>query len=303
MVIIVMKEKEFEVIIKTLEGSTVSATDLSLITNSIYNSKEEAKKYKRIFHCTRSDVLKKIIETKEFWLRNIQEVNDEGEKKSIDVLDYRNSYYVACFTYENNVSEEHWKEYADEDLSDGVLFSVKREWFKKSAVFMDDNNVKAEEEDYRIYSNYEEAINKGLNNNLDTTPFYIMDIEFYKVIYDDNLKLKIGRPCVWTIGDNKYAVELFLPEAAGIVKCKKGPCHRPRKETYEKSWEDEKEIRLKIGISQKPNFYSSKIAVKLTENAFDEFEIRFSPKYDRDKKESYLRELKLLCPTSKITVL
>ena len=49
--------------------------------------------------------------------------------------------------------------------------------------------------------------------------------------------------------------------------------------------------------------YYSKVAVPLKENAFDEFDIRFNPKFPDSEKVGYLREMHDLLPESKITVL
>ena len=88
-----------------------------------------------------------------------------------------------------------------------------------------------------------------------------------------------------------------------------GLCERFGRDPYPKDWSSEKEIRLKIGIWQgahvdkKLDFFFPKIAVKLSPDAFDAFDIRFSPDFDDERKITYLEELCTLLPDSEINIL
>ena len=80
---------------KQLEGSVLSVPDNDILNSS----KQEAKEYNKLFHCTSAEALLSIIKYREFWLNSLKWVNDKDEKKRIDVPKFENSYYVACFTY------------------------------------------------------------------------------------------------------------------------------------------------------------------------------------------------------------
>ena len=80
------------------------------------------------------------------------------------------------------------------------------------------------------------------------------------------------------------------------------------KETYEKDWSAEKEVRLKVGVQQYSNVkngyeihdgmimdkgFFPKIAVPITSEAFDTIKIRFSPNFvNHEKFIEKIREIK-----------
>ncbi len=103
-----MNNKLFESIKEQLVGSSLK-TD-GFVTdniNFVNQLKSEADSYEWLYHCTNSTAFLSILNNQEFWLTNIKCVNDKEEAERIDVEEYENSYYVACFTYENNISQEH----------------------------------------------------------------------------------------------------------------------------------------------------------------------------------------------------
>ena len=291
---------------KQLEGSVLSVQDNDILNSS----KQEAKEYNKLFHCTSAEALLSIIKYREFWLNSLKWVNDKDEKKRIDVPKFENSYYVACFTYENQIPNEHWTEYGNSDS--GVLFSVKKEWFLKDIVFMSGDNQKNENDIFTIYPSSKMALDikikeqaKGRNYN----PFSIFDFDFYKIIYDDKLVYNIENAGSINIHGEKCAAIAQNPAMAGIIKKTSGLCERFGRDPYPKDWSSEKEIRLKIGIWQgahvdkKLDFFFPKIAVKLSPDAFDAFDIRFSPDFDDERKITYLEELCTLLPDSEINIL
>ncbi|MDO4548630.1 MAG: hypothetical protein Q4D04_11060 [Clostridia bacterium] len=282
----------------------------------VKESKDKANKHKWLYHCTTTNALFSIITQMEFWLSNLKCVNDKEEAKRINIHEYESTYYVSSFTYEDNVLNEHWREYGSED--DGILIGVKKEWFKQDAVFMTSGGTKCC--GHKIFLNRKLCEQKMLSDllieNRITNPFYINSFDFYQVVYNDYLKRKVcGDGITFQDGKNCPA-EFIVPEVAGIIKSCKGECKRNEKETYIKDWCSEKEVRLKVGIQQmritpsgNPIYDGSimkwaffpKIAVPLTNNAFDQVRIRFSPNYSN--KSECLRRIEKLLPSSKIEIL
>ena len=95
-----------------------------------------------------------------------------------------------------------------------------------------------------------------------------------------------------------------------------GISRRPGKKPREKDWTTEKEVRLKIGIQQleifsngyeihdgivmKTDFFP-KIAVPVSERAFDTVKIGFAPRFQERKR--FLEEIQQLLPESIIEVI
>jgi len=252
-----------------------------------------------------------IIKNKEFWLSNLKNVNDKEECKKIDVDEYKNSFFVGCFTYADDILDEHWKEYGTYD--NGVLFSVKESWFNKSATFMTSSNQKMDEDGFRIFSSMQKAMEikieeQNLNNRI-VHPYFIFDFNFYQIICDDNLVKNISGDGTLTIDDKILGMQTLVPYIGGLVKDTNGICSRWDCKPYYKDWTSEKEVRLKVGID---NVYYNmnnlpiifpKIAVSLNEEAFKQFRLRFGPTVSQEQKKFFLEELKRLLPTSEIEVL
>lgn len=257
------------------------------------SAKTAADQYEKIYHCTNAEAFVSIIKNKEFWLSNLSEVNDSDETKKIDDSRFKDKIFVDCFTYEDNIHHEHWKEYG----ADGVLFSVKKKWFEKK------NAEGIEAGRTQIYSSRELAFKKAKSDwekGLTYIPrFYIVGFSFLKVFYDDSLVIKMKEA-------NSYYAVTFSP-IAGILKNVKGLCERNGKPKYIKDWSDEKEIRLRVIIisdtGEDKILPFKKIAVKLTDDCFDELEIRFSPFLSPGKKEKIKKEVEVLLPNSKLAFL
>jgi len=294
-----MVEKELSNSVINLEGSTFNLGNDNL--NFIENAKYNAKQHEYLFHCTSMDVLLSIIKNKEFWLTNLKYVNDIEEYNRINKSEYENSFYVACFTYENDIPKSHWIEYGT--LDNGILFSVKRDWFDKSITLLTDLNQEMSEP--RIYPSFNKAIESG-----DNPCYFNFEFDFYQIIYDNDLKKKIYGNGKLISGENELNMKSVVPSVAGIIKNKSGICERRESTPYEKDWSSEKEVRLKLGIMSPNDLMkgpsspiSTKIAVSLNDNAFEKFQIRFSPKISEEKKESFIKELYKLLPSSNIKIL
>lgn len=293
---------------KKLEGARVN-----LRNDNLYFAKEaknKANQHELLYHCCSMEAMLSIIENREFWLSNLKLVNDKEECEKIDVLEFRNSFYVGCFTYDDNVPDEHWKEYGTYD--DGVLFSVKKEWFSRNATFMTSTNQKMNGDFEFIFTSEENAIEYKIReqkrNNRIIHPFFIFDFNFYQVIYDDHLVKDISGKCELTLNDKVYKGRSLSPHVAGIIKSRSGMCSRWGNEPYEKDWTTEKEVRLKVGINNVFNNMNEqpifpKVAVPLNHEAFKEFKIRFSSMASHEKRNEFMIKLKKLLPTSIIEIL
>lgn len=312
-----MKEQFLNNIRKQLEGKVISTGNVVSNKKFIQQSRKEANNYEWLYHCTNTSALLSILNNREFWLTNLKLVNDKEEAERIDVPEYEKSYYVTCFTYDNNIPCEHWEEYGN--MSDGVLIGIKKQWFLRSAYFMDGENRKSYEDFFEIYANRYNALNfikKEEDNGRIVNPFYINEFSFYKIIYDDNLRKSIKGMCSVELSDGIVQGRTLTPEIAGIVKSTHGLSTRTGKDTYEKDWSSEKEVRLKVGVQQFHNFkneyetynemivdegFYPKISVPITDEAFDIIKIRFSPFFTN--KDEFIEKIKEIQPKSTIQVL
>lgn len=282
-----------------LEGSIISIPKLSEYRDIIRKSKEGANEYKYLYHCTNIEGLKGMIDSNLFWLSNLQCVNDREEANRISLPDYEKEYYVGCFTYEDDVPKSHWLEYGN--LSDGVLFSVKRNWFNFSeSRFLNDAN--------RIVEMIEFTEKTEALNHIIGSYIYIDKVDFYKIIYNDELILDMQMEASIQNGDEVIEGGCFIePEIIGIIKKRSGTCMRENRAIYEKVWEDEKEVRIKLMTASvdgsKKLFWTKKLSVPFSKDAFDEINLRFSPECDETRKEELCRCILNKYPQCKITIL
>lgn len=75
-------------------GSAISTAEAMKNMEFVKKSKEEANKYKWLYHCTSIDALFSMIEYREMWLSNMQVVNDKEEVAHIDFKEYEKSYML-----------------------------------------------------------------------------------------------------------------------------------------------------------------------------------------------------------------
>lgn len=307
--------KALGVLAKSLEGKVISADSAIENLHFIRESKELAQTHDWLYHCTTASALKSILRNREFWLSNLKCVNDDEEAERIDVPEYENKYYVCCFTYDPWISDEHWEEYGSE--SGGVLIGIKTKWFLRKAIFMCGDNSKNDDKFTKIAPNYDEALSiKSTEQQKGrvTNPFYISSFDFYQIKYDDELVKNISG--IGYIGGNETQGRTLTPEIAGIIKSTHGMCKRQGKEAHDKDWTTEKEVRLKVGIQQLEIFtngheihdgmimktiFFPKIAVPVSDEAFDVLKISFAPQF-RDRK-GFLEEMRQLLPESVIEVI
>lgn len=296
--------------IENVNGDIICPESMNML-RLIEKSKNEAMKYEWLFHCTKSENLLSIIKSRTFWLSEIKHTNDKMEFQQIDVDTYKNSYYIACFSLESRLSDPHWKEYSDTSMTNGILFGVKRDWFTKKINFMNSENNKADIEMLKIYEGYNEALNEKIRKQKENRiiePYYILNYGFYKIIYDNEINVKIRTKGKFH-GVDMPCFNILIPSAIGIVKRTDGICSRNGMNPYNKSWVDENEVRLKVQIesfSQKFNAidcYFPKISVSLSNEAFNDLKIKFSPYFDQTKKVEYIDTLENLLPNSKIEVI
>ena len=165
---------------------------------------------------------------------------------------------------------------------------------------------------WKIISDKETALNFKMHeqqNRHIVYPFYIEDYGFYKVFYDDDLSPKIKGAGRLITNSGTIFGTAIVPSVAGIVKRSKGI---DNKTGFAVDWKDESEIRLKLCIVQmklgNENVYKNdpfcpKVAISLNENAFSDFDIRFSPNFSDDRKRDILEEIGKLIPNSTIKII
>ncbi len=248
-----------------------------------------AEAYDKLYHCTSIEALFSIIKNKSFRLSNLNRVNDCEEIKNINDARLRDKVFIACFTYENNIDQKHWEEYGND--TDGVLFSVKKEWFLKKVSPL-------QNKDFTIYDSRDIAMNQISRDligsrNTEGPYYHIGNFDFLKVKYVDK---KIG------VQDVESKISVTYLQYAGIVKDREGVCSRPNKESYLKNWEEEKEIRLRInlGTTGEQQVPFDRVEIELDKTAFDEFEVRFAPSVDETRIIEVRNKLKELLPSSNI---
>lgn len=295
-----------------LVGAKVESTELIENNRFIFESKEAAKKHEWLYQCTTVESLKNILKSREIWLSNLKSVNDSEEVKRITIPEFERSFFVACFTYSDDISKDHWKEYGKEE--NGVLYGFKEDWVLKKAELIRDSGDKVRDDDFKIYSNFDEAIKATWDASIAISkrichPYYICDFGFYQIIYNDDLKREMSGKCALNFGDSILNGGRFItPGAVGIIKNTHGMCKRPNAEVYDKDWTTEKEVRLKVGI--KSNYdqlpekvFFPKMAVKLKEEAFSELRIRFSPLMTEENRNRNIKDLKELLSNAVVNVL
>lgn len=189
-----------------LEGSVITIPRLNEYRDIIRKSKAAAKEYQYLYHCTSIEGLKGMLNSNSFWLSNLQCVNDKEEANRIGLPEYEKEYYVGCFTYEDNVPRSHWLEYGN--LSDGVLFSVKRDWFNfAESRFLDDSNNIVE---MIKFTEKREALKHIIGSYI-----YIDRVDFYKIIYDNDLILDMKTEASIQNGDEEK-IQLLKDERERI---------------------------------------------------------------------------------------
>lgn len=295
-------------------GKTIHADNDFDARQFAKESRQNAENHEWLYHCTNTTGLLGILNSREFWLTNLKNVNDDEEADRIDAPSYEKSYYVCCFSYDPNVPLEHWKEYGA--IDDGVVIGVKKDWFSKSPVFMTTSHQKCTEEIFRILPSEHDAlslkIEKETNGYAGIDPYHIFDFGFYQIVYDDELKKTMLGECTIDWNGTTIVGQSITPSLPGIIKSRAGWCKRPGTEKYWKVWETEKEVRLKAGIHRlsssitsrsetRPDIYFRQVAIPLLDNAFDTIRISFSPNYgERDK---ILKEIRNIYPNSIIEIL
>ena len=260
-------------------------------------SRSDAKKYEWLYHCTTKDAFISMIRTHEMWLSNLKIVNDKEEANRIDLKRFQNKFYIGSFTYDFRISDEHWDEYGTSE--NGILIGFKPEWFKIEPVFMLGDNTK--DTHHPIYP----EITLAPQNSI-ASVWSVRDSGFYKVVYDDDLMMKLQTEG-WIDNCPEDVVKVIVPNVAGIIKKTHGLCERAGKKTYIKNWKDEKEVRLKIYVDRvcgdpaMDSGFFPKMEIPLNEKVFEEVRLKFSPKFSG--KEDFAQKVKELLPNSTIEIL
>ena len=274
-------------------------TDASGNLEFAKKSREAAKEYTWLYHCTDTTAAESIIKKRELWLSNLRAVNDKDEANRIDLKNYKDKFYIGSFTYDPEIPREHWAEYGT--LRNGVLIGFKQDWFKCEPQFVMPNGTRIDDPAISPTSMFKSLKDPLLNHMRNPLIKYSVEgFGFYKVVYDDDLMVRL-QASGWLNGNKADEINAVIPEVAGIVKKKKGLCSRAGSSSYEKNWEEEKEVRLKIRLEKYCTEEApSKLRIPLTDAAFDELVLEFSPEFPEDDKSEFLKKVHNLLPESTI---
>lgn len=246
---------------------------------------KSASKYDVLYHCTNIEAFMSIIENREFWLSSLNDVNDKKEIETIHDDDFKDKFFVSCFTYDRNIDKEHWKEYGE----NGILFSVKKKWFNNKLYGLYTDGKREV-----IYESHKTATHAMQLQKPGEYFFSVGYNKFLEILYDDDLYIEMKK--LFMLG----AVAVINPNVGGIIKKTEGVSKREIKNEYEKKWDKEKEVRLRVvinsckGSDTKVPF--KKVVIKLMDDAFDEMEIKFSPNVSSDKKNEVKKKIYKILP-------
>lgn len=286
--------------IHQLEGTTINLGEDFPLSKNI----DGAKKYPKLYHCTCLEALESIISNNELWLSTITELNDENEIKSFTDEKIKNWFYIASFSKEPILDSEHCNEYGD------IFLSIKQEWLLPEFYFLDCRKEKVKTDNFAISAELFEGVGKiNPNASVMKKPFEVQVFSFSEVDYTEVGATDITREIKLPCGNDTTTAFIMIPEAGANVKSEEGMCLRWGKDPKWKVWKDEKEIRLKvlIGAGQMTEIPKERlfrrICVKLSSDAFDEFDIAFSPALSDEKKQEYISEINRLFGDRKINYL
>lgn len=99
-------------------------------------AKNRSEKHHNLFHYTRYDALKCIIQNRSLRLSRVDLLNDTVENNKIIDL-WKNKVFVVCFTYHRYESPFFWKMYS-KGSNEGVRISFSRDFLKDLTIHSDD---------------------------------------------------------------------------------------------------------------------------------------------------------------------
>lgn len=264
-----------------------AAENLQFIAKSV----EAANAHEWLYHCTSVDALLNIIKSHEMWLSTLKNVNDHEEANRIDDPEFEKAYYIASFTYDPDIPLEHWDEYGKSKES--VLFGMRKEWFTDERHFVFEYKSLEKQKALQIVNSSAEATPKD-ENNITYFPYYVFDHAFYQIVYDDALIKKMSSQGLLNGNNCQSQGTVITPGLPGIIKATHGISKREGQPDRDKNWESEKEVRLKIGVKTYNPASSNcpeRLAVKLSDTAFSELPIRFSPDMSEKQKKQSMKQI------------
>ena len=174
-----------------------------------------------LFHYTRMETLRFILEGGSLRLSRIDKVNDPMENERITSL-WRHRIFVACFTHRTVNEDYFWRNYGN------VRIVLRPEKLGSRGVFLDAECQRSVPKEPPYEKRYEW---KYLKNGTDLDNFYQRDITMADVYYTDDLK--------------RHIAEDGFEENAGLIKLRCGYDHRGRM----RDWSIEAETRLRIALN------------------------------------------------------
>lgn len=260
----------------------------------VNESKAAAKTHEWLYHCTSVKSLISIINSREMWLSNLKDVNDREEANRIDMPEFEKAYYIASFTYDPNIPREHWAEYGKSEES--VLFGVKQTWFTNKVHFLDENHKKELRAEFQIVNRFEKTFEYRVTNHV--YPYLVFNHGFYQVQYSNDLVKKMKSAASMDANNIFSCGSIVITALPGIIKSEHGRCTREGMEPYDKNWKSEKEVRLKFGVATREESlinsgdYLHQMAVELSDTAFSELPLRFSPDMSEKQKKQSMEQIR-----------
>jgi hypothetical protein len=259
--------------------------------------KLEAKEHEILYHCTTANALLSIAGTRKFYLSSLDTVNDDDESRRINAPWLRNKVFVGCFTCDPMIPDTHWDEYGSQ--KNGVSFSLRQDWFTKTLYYSEPIVSRNEANKQMDKDIVKRATSKGY--------YSLNGFSFVKVLYDDKLVHEIADEYE-LVKENECRgkIRCISPDVAGTVKMTSGMCSRNGEKPYQKCWSEEKEVRLKVvvmPINHEDALPFKRIEVQLSDQAFKEMSLKFSPQFNPEEKEPFIADLRRRCPGIKISII
>lgn len=216
-----------------------------------------AQKKDKLYHCTNFEAFLSIIENKEFWMYPLAKMNDRDEYRRVQNTSYEKNVFISSFSYKLIDDQFHWNEYSKSNEDKALVFSVNRNWFSDEMYCIENNKCR-----------------KIIVNGVGERPTNLGEIrecvvnDFIAIYYDLNYNSEFE----FQEGMYKFS----KPRYCGFIKKSTGEL---RDSNSIKNWEDEYEIRKRVVLNSYAGleFDADKIIIKLNNNSFMNFEIKFSP--------------------------
>lgn len=252
---------------------------IKITAETVEKLENAAEENDKIYHCTNIDALKSIIRGRQLWMSSLAKMNDPAELEYIERPEFRNKIFVASFTGNKEISDDHWDEYGS--MNNGILIRFKKEWITGQFFVPSDDTL-------TIFCERGQADLAGPKEKIMKQFYLLGKPRFFKILYAENeLLQQVSLPNRGVYIDST---------AMGLTKHAEGESTRTGKT---RRWADENEYRYKAIVkraNESGDMPFERIAVQLTEDCFNELEYRFAPGVSQEAKEKFLNEVQVIKP-------